>query len=74
MEIVDKTTNGFISFEKLKVGDVFTYRGSVFIKINDGYICDINAFNLSSNIRSLFNLDDPVKKTKAILTIMDLKE
>lgn len=70
MKIVDKTESKETTFESLKIGDVFKYDGTCYIKTYCGYDKD-NALVVYKNVLVVFHPDNTVIPCKAELHIIE---
>lgn len=69
MVIVDKERDPIMTFGEIKVGNVFKYNNSVYLKVNLNASDEVNAFNFSDGELDYFREDRLVQAVNATLTI-----
>ena len=58
-----------VKFGEVEVGEFFKYHGAVYLKTSYSSSVDSNAFDLSHNEQSFFDVDDTVQAVNATVTI-----
>lgn len=67
--IVNKSLFLNVGFVEIEVGEFFKYHNDVYLKTSYSSSVDSNAFDLSHNEQSFFDIDDIVQAVNATVTI-----
>ena len=67
--IVNKSQFLNVKFGDIEVGEFFKYHGAVYLKTSYSSSVDTNAFDLSRNEQSFFDIDDTIQAVNATVII-----
>lgn len=67
--IVNKSLFLDVKFGDIEIGEFFKYCNDVYLKTSYSSSVDSNAFDLSNNDQSFFELDDTIQAVNATVTI-----
>lgn len=67
--VVNKVPFVNVKFVDIEVGEFFKYHNDVYLKTSYSSSVDSNAFDLSNNDQSFFELDDIIQAVNATVTI-----
>lgn len=67
--IVNKTPFLNVEFGEIEIGEFFKYHNDVYLKTSYSSSVDSNAFDLSHNEQSFFDVDDTIQAVNATVYI-----
>lgn len=67
--IVNKNLFLDVKFGDIEIGEFFKYCNGVYLKTSHSNSVDSNAFNLTDNDKSIFDVDDTVQAVNATVII-----
>ena len=68
-KIVNKSLFLNVEFGEIEIGEFFKYHNDVYLKTSQSSSVDSNAFDLSHNEQSFFDVDDTVQAVNATVYI-----